>query len=773
MEPLGEESKGIVVPPAGAVVPARRARPEAVEAALIESNGYGDAYYGLDASAAAASPFGRLPSFAALWRWKWVMLTIFLIVAAPATFCIWKFVKPLYKSTALIQIDPIMPIVLERTPESGAIPFFRNYLNSQVAQIKGSDVLSRVLDAVKNTRWFQNRPRPLFGNPPNDYDRLRQELSVGILGDSNIIVVSIRTEVAGDGSTIVNALNEKYVEWFRDRRTKELEPKQVALGEERTKRQGALTGLEAVRDQRITELRTVDSTSLLAQLATHVSGLESEIATLDRQAKLTKWRIEKLTDAQELAKAQTRPVEGAAAAGVDERYYAQDQEWRELKLGLENSIYARDVAAQRFGASHPRMLEATSEVEHREKLLRGREAQLRYERDSVVASIAKTPIGDSMTLDLPTLTAIQEAQRKELELRGDELTLVRKDLETKIATAGELGKLNDQIREAQAALVAVDARLAEMELQNRVLATVRTTNAVTPSLPDGDRRIVFTAMAMIVALALGLGVAYLGTVLDPTIREVGDVRGTVHAPFLGQLPEFPNKTHLINDSSPPLIEGMRMVRTALLERLRGGSERVVLVTSSSPRTGKSTVAMLLARSLALVHKRVLLVEADLHRPSLGGYLQIESTRGLIALLAGDASDRDVICRTSVPRLDVVLAGDRTAGFDPELLANGVFSACLRRWKSAYDYVVIDSPPVLPVADARILARQVDGTVMVLRSSRCKRPDVVQAYADLSAAGGTLLGTVLVGSKQREKYGYGEGYSYSHYLTTGATSGAES
>jgi capsular exopolysaccharide synthesis family protein len=278
-----------------------------------------------------------------------------------------------------------------------------------------------------------------------------------------------------------------------------------------------------------------------------------------------------------------------------------------------------------------------------------------------------------------------------------------------------------------------------------------------PSRPDQDRRIILTLLALVGALALGVGAGYLRSTTDPRVREADDVLHAVRAPFLGQLPKLPRSTDLVSDASPPLLEAMRMVRTVLLERCSSGDRHVVLVTSASAQTGKSSIALLLARSLALVGKRVLLVEADLHRPSLSGRLQLEPKRGLATLLTGDAADSDVILHTSIPKLDVLLAGQRSPAFDPELLANGVFSACLRRWKSVYDLVVLDSPPVLPVADARILARQADGTIMVLRSAHDRKPDVTRAYADLSAAGGKLLGTVLVNERFGSHYGYPADY----------------
>jgi len=241
------------------------------------------------------------------------------------------------------------------------------------------------------------------------------------------------------------------------------------------------------------------------------------------------------------------------------------------------------------------------------------------------------------------------------------------------------------------------------------------------------------------------------------VYEADDVQHTVRVPFLGQLPAEPAATLLARASTPLIAECMRMVRTALLERFSGVGNKAILITSASAGAGKTSVALELAKSLAHLGKKTLLVEADLRRPTLGGRLNLAPGAGLAALLSGAAKHRQVIVHSSVPRLDIIPAGEMDEEFDPELLANGVFSACLTRWKQAYDFVLVDSPPILPVADARIIAGEVDGTIMVSRASHCRRTDVIQACADVTAAGGPLLGTVLVGVQQRSGYGYSNGY----------------
>ncbi|MCH7841025.1 MAG: CpsD/CapB family tyrosine-protein kinase, partial [Planctomycetes bacterium] len=178
---------------------------------------------------------------------------------------------------------------------------------------------------------------------------------------------------------------------------------------------------------------------------------------------------------------------------------------------------------------------------------------------------------------------------------------------------------------------------------------------------------------------------------------------------------------------------------------------------------KTSFAVLLARSLAMLGRRTLLVEADLRRPSLAERLNLDTESGLAALLMGSTADESVIVRSSVDKLDILAAGELPENFSAELLANGVLSRCLERWKEKYDFVLLDSPPVLPVADARILSSQADGTILVLRSSHCRRAEVAQACTDLTDAGGRLVGAVLVGVPIGSVYG-----GYGAYETTSPT-----
>jgi capsular exopolysaccharide synthesis family protein len=206
-----------------------------------------------------------------------------------------------------------------------------------------------------------------------------------------------------------------------------------------------------------------------------------------------------------------------------------------------------------------------------------------------------------------------------------------------------------------------------------------------------------------------------------------------------------------------LMEHVRMIRTALLQRIADGNERILLVTSALPRTGKTSVALLLARSLAVIGRRVLLVETDLRRPTLGDRLGLTTSKGLYALLTKSAEEHQVILASGAVNLDVVLAGAVPESFDPELLATDYFKDCLRRWRERYDFVLLDSPPVLAVADPQVMAGMADGVILVLKVSYDRRTEAVDAYHQLLGAGANVLGTVVIGGE--EGGGYNNRYRY--------------
>ena len=361
------------------------------------------------------------------------------------------------------------------------------------------------------------------------------------------------------------------------------------------------------------------------------------------------------------------------------------------------------------------------------------------------------------------VTDVDDRERiaREIELLDRYIERLRTGLTDAGEIAKEVAHYNEELRYKRELYEMVRQRLTAFEMESKAPARIAIADyASRPWAPSSDRRAILSVMAVVGAMMLGLGVGFLRGTVDPRIHEESDINAPMQVPFLGRLPLLPSGLSLVDDSDPMLVESVRMVRTSLLKRLGSSGSKVVLITSSGSRAGKTSVAVLLTRSLAQLGKKTLLVEADLRRPSIAERLGFVADSGLAGVLAGTVEEEEVVISTQIANLDVLPAGSCLAKFNFELLANGVFASCLDRWRQSYDFIVLDSPPVFPVADARILATQADGTIMVLRAAHCRRNDVFQAYTDLIAGGGRVVGTVFIGATAETTYGdYADGRQY--------------
>jgi tyrosine-protein kinase Etk/Wzc len=200
------------------------------------------------------------------------------------------------------------------------------------------------------------------------------------------------------------------------------------------------------------------------------------------------------------------------------------------------------------------------------------------------------------------------------------------------------------------------------------------------------------------------------------------------------------------------------VRTALLSRLNGKGNTTLLVTSADASTGKSTFTMMLGKSLAQAGKKVLIIDSDFRKMSLTKRFNLPNKPGFLESLSRRSIDKRHIFPTETFGLSIMPAGKRrneNAVF--EETANGAFKACINQLQNQYNIILLDSSPILPVADATILTSQVDGTIMVEREYVSRRANVVSALSRLSSAGGRLLGTVFVSSGRHEGYRYNYQY----------------
>ena len=229
----------------------------------------------------------------------------------------------------------------------------------------------------------------------------------------------------------------------------------------------------------------------------------------------------------------------------------------------------------------------------------------------------------------------------------------------------------------------------------------------------------------------------------------------MNVPFLGHVPLIRTKKapgrslcDEIEKNQIILIESIRVLRTALLSRLNGQTCTTILVTSAMAGTGKSSITKILGQSLAQAGKKVLMIDTDFHKMTLSKWFGLSDRLGLIDSLRSKSVQKRHIYPTETAGLSVMPTGKReNDSVVFEEIANGAFRVCINQLIGRYDYdiILLDSSPILPVADATILAGQVDGTIMVERENISHRLNIFDALNRLDAGGGHLLGTVFIGS----------------------------
>lgn len=712
----------------------------------------------------APVPVGAKPPFSVgmLLRYRWSILLTLLFGSALAIPSIWLFMTPVYHARGVIRVAPIVSRMVYRTENNVLVPLYDAFLNTQVSVIRSPKVLQRVLDRedVRNTAWHNEKPKLSFNEPPSRLERLGEVLSVLPRRGTELIDVAVDTLDRRDAKVLVDATLDEYKK-FTDESAAESETERLRMLQDQKKTlKDEIESLTELKNNLAKRLGTSAPEQLWSERGTQLNALEAERSNLTRERELAVWDLTLLGPAPEAVEAPDGE-EASTETPSSERHYPDDAEWRSRNLELEGVRHQLEIERQQYGELHPRIARLQADVEHRAQILREREKQL--DEQTVFVSVPSAPVANTAVavLDRSALDRRVKRLDRQIELLDKEIASQRAKVDTIADMNKSITTWDEEIGFKRAEYEALRTRLQELEIEGKAPARISVAAyAVQPSRPDRDRRLFLSAFAAFGALMLGLTIAYVRVSFDSRIREVGDVQGAVHGPFLGQLPALLPMEDLMADRDPLIMEQVRIVRTAMLERLQGKKNCVVLITSSSARAGKTSVAVLLARSLAQLGKRTLLVEADLRRPALSENLKLVATSGLAAMLAGQIDDKEALVPTDLDNLDLIPAGARPEQYNAELLASGVFTNCLARWRTEYDFVLLDSPPVPVAADARILAAHADGTVLVLRSAHCRRSEVMRAYLDLQAGGSTLLGTVLVGGHSPGQYGY-YGYDYYH------------
>lgn len=414
--------------------------------------------------------------------------------------------------------------------------------------------------------------------------------------------------------------------------------------------------------------------------------------------------------------------------------------------------------------------------------------------DPVRAQAVANELANQLIEQSPTSRQSNQDRQAFINQQLDELETKIKETQDQIdARQGELANLTSarQIADTQNQIYALQSKLDTLRynytnlLANTQQGALNTLTIIEPALlPDGPvgpniPMLMVTAAAF--ALAVAVGAVYLLSYMDNSIKSPEEIKRLTGLPMLVGIPTitngegYPDKLITVKQPRSPVAEAYRSLRTGVqFSTIDRPESTALLVTSPSPSEGKSVTAANLAAVIAQAGQRVLLIDADLRRPVMHKIFGANNHAGLTELLRNiklneldeclDAWLDKVIQQSSVEGLWLLTSGPIPPN-PSELLGSNTNRALLNALKKRFDYLVLDSPPVLIVTDSVVLGTQVDGVILVVDGDRTQKNQLRQSVERMGEVNANLLG-IVVNRLSAKKEGYSTYYHYYDYQKAG-------
>jgi len=359
-------------------------------------------------------------------------------------------------------------------------------------------------------------------------------------------------------------------------------------------------------------------------------------------------------------------------------------------------------------------------------------------RSVLTSSLVLQPVIDDLGLDL-TSAQLAGKVRSSVATQGVIITATVSD-----ANPGQAARIANALADSFSEVITDQLEGRDQAAAYRIrVITVQPagvpTTAAAPNLP------LSLALGAVLGLAAGAGIAVLRELLDRRIRTLADVDAAVDAPALGGIPFDPQiaSRPLVVATAPrdPRAEAFRSLRTNVRFLFPGTGPGVFVVTSAGPSEGKSTTAANLAIAFAESGYRVALVDADLRKPRVAEAFGVEGAIGLSDVLIGRVGVSDVMQRWGQGTLFLLPAGTMPPN-PAELLGSSAIQTLTDDLKAAFDVIIIDAPPVLPVTDAAVVSRIATGVLLVAAAESTTTDDLAAASARIEAVDSHVLGTVV-------------------------------
>lgn len=567
--------------------------------------------------------------------------------------------------------------------------------------------------------------------------------------DMGKVVVEQMTEARDDLQVNLEKLNKEYEEW------KNNESRLFQQAE-----QGII--LEQVQ---------------LGKIEDDIFTIQREIGNLTNEIGILKEAIDEGYDPDSLLMmAQTDGRTPGLPLQEDDMELRMRRMEEQRQIREEEAMFKDEEAALRYGEDHPQRRILQRKIDLAKKIFEDRiNAMGGVDEDENLEANSSAKI---LANYMQSLQVRIRRNTKDLQTLLEQRKIVKEAAKSQLQDVARQRWFEDQIAQQESLFNAAIEKLSEINLSEQYGSEekfrierfsdpgigIKTDPSLAKSLAGGT----------MLGFLAGFGLGYLVEMFDKTFRSPQEVSDMLQLPMIGHIPEIipePVENTVMSDTliaahkpKSPLAENFRAIRTALYFSTAGQQNRVIQTTSPVPGDGKSTLTANLAITIAQSNKSVLLVDADFRRPSQHKLFGVSNATGLASVVVGQADPREAAQATEVPNLHLMACGPRPHN-PSELLTSPQFAELLEVLREQYDFVLIDTPPVLAVTDPGIVSARVDGVIMALRIRKNGRPGALRARKILRDLDANMLGIVVNGIDHRSgAYGYYSNYrrGYGNY-----------
>jgi capsular exopolysaccharide synthesis family protein len=668
---------------------------------------------------------------------KTVIIAVFLLVAITAT--VVTFILPeSYSSTTRMQVDPDINDIRGLTDTQSYLPYDPYFIQTAFEIIQDQVVLGKVIENLNlNTEWGKKYGGGETLKTSETMELLKKRMTLDTVRNTKLIEITVYSEDKDEAAKIANAVAEAYRNYRLNLRMQQSMGGIKVLQESFDQEEQQIEAEQKTVDQLRKELNIndTDPNSIMSTPTITPDELRQFIEQRI-EGEATYMKLQKqLTELQQLSPDKLRDVLPTAVQDTTLTQLLNDLDDAQQKLATLKSDYS---------SQHPDVIRIQNLVD-----------ELNHEVDDrvsgIMAGLANNVSAQKAALD-SLGTDVEDARKKDQE----EVTRGQPYWEEK-------RKLEDLVDLHKVLYAKIESEKLDLNIPKTAMVEI-TRQAEPGKDPVRPNKPLNIILGIVVGLIVGVGLAFFIEYLDTSVKTIDDVERALQLPVLGVIPQ--NVGSLMKeDAENHHAEAYRVLRTHIQFSCKDEKLNTIAIVSAGAGEGKSTTTLNLATIFAQSGGRILVVDSDLRRPTLHKILGLSNNIGLVSYLLKQNTLEEVIQRTSLPTLDFMASG-KLPSSSMGVLNSPQMKDLITELKQRYDYIFFDSPPILGVSDASVLASEVDMAIQVIQYRRYPQPMNIRAKQLVEKVGGNLIGIVLnnINMSQDESYYYYSGYYYDYYYS---------